>query len=122
MTTTTAPTGHRVDPTEVHDVLKKHVLVDGFHLVLDLERTTDPSFGTAIAADVPTSRFVRPPWATTPKMTTPEFKAHILPAALNSSRTPISTPRTRRAHRRPSREPAGGFQAHVLHRGGAVAA
>jgi len=44
MTTTTVPTGPatsarvgvRVAPTEVHDVLKKHLLVDGYHLVLDL--------------------------------------------------------------------------------------
>lgn len=27
-----------INPTEVHETLKKHILVDGFHIVMDLEK------------------------------------------------------------------------------------
>ena len=39
--TTTADTGEEnaIRPTEVHDILKKSILVDGFHLVADLEKS-----------------------------------------------------------------------------------
>ncbi|MEO8504890.1 MAG: L-lysine 6-transaminase [Acidobacteriota bacterium] len=87
MTTTTAPTGHRVDPTEVHDVLKKHLLVDGFHLVLDLERSHGPflwdSYRGRDVLDLFGSFSTCALGYNHPKMTTPEFKARILPAALH---------------------------------------
>jgi len=36
---TTAPIAPQVSPRDVHDVLKRHMLVDGYHLVQDLDRS-----------------------------------------------------------------------------------
>lgn len=35
-------TSHEVNPKEVHNVLKKHILADGFDFVLDLEKSSGP--------------------------------------------------------------------------------
>jgi len=85
--TTTLQAGTRVAPTDVHDVLKKHLLVDGFHLVLDLDRSHGPflwdSYRGRDVLDLFGSFSTCALGYNHPKMTTPEFKAHILPAAIN---------------------------------------
>jgi L-lysine 6-transaminase len=91
MTTTTIPAGIvpslRVDPADVHDVLKKHLLVDGYHLVLDLERSHGPFLWDSVRGrdvlDLFGSFSTCALGYNHPKMTTPEFQQHILPAALN---------------------------------------
>ena len=86
--TTTLQAGTRVAPTDVHDVLKKHLLVDGFHLVLDLDRSHGPflwdSYRGRDVLDLFGSFSTCALGYNHPKMTTPEFKAHILPAAILS--------------------------------------
>lgn len=85
--TTTLQDGTRVAPTDVHDVLKKHLLVDGYHLVLDLERSHGPflwdSYRGRDVLDLFGSFSTCALGYNHPKMTTPEFKARLLPAAIN---------------------------------------
>ncbi len=88
--TTSAQLGQRtthVAPQEVHDVLKRHILVDGYHLVIDLERSHgawihDNARGREVL-DLYTSFATLPLGYNHPKTRTPEFQARILPAALN---------------------------------------
>jgi L-lysine 6-transaminase len=84
---TTAPTAPRVSPREVHDVLKRHMLVDGYHLVQDLER----SHGSFIydssrdreVLDFYTSFATVPLGYNHPKMVDAETRERLVGAALN---------------------------------------
>ncbi len=84
---TTAPTAPRVSPREVHDVLKRHMLVDGYHLVQDLER----SHGSFIydsskdreVLDFYTSFATIPLGYNHPKMVDADTRERLVGAALN---------------------------------------
>ena len=76
-----------VPPQDVHDVLRQHILVDGYHLVVDLARSHG-SFLFDAARDREVLDFFGsfstcPIGYNHPKLDTPEFRARILPAALN---------------------------------------
>ena len=84
---TIAPTAPRVSPREVHDALKRHMLVDGYHLVQDLER----SHGSYIydsakdreVLDFYTSFATIPLGYNHPKMVDVETRERLAGAALN---------------------------------------
>ena len=84
---TTAPIAPHVSPREVHDVLKRHLLVDGYHLVQDLER----SHGSFIydsakdreVLDFYTSFATIPLGYNHPKMVSAETRERLAGAALN---------------------------------------
>lgn len=82
----------RIAPDEVFPRLQRHILADGFELVMDLER----SHG-AFIYDSLRGREILDLFACIstfalgynhPKITTPEFKERILPAALNKPANP----------------------------------
>jgi len=85
--TLTAHLQERIDPNEVHATLQQHMLVDGYRLVIDLDR----SHGSWIVdarkdrelLDFYTSFATLPLGYNHPKLTSAEFKQRILPAALN---------------------------------------
>jgi len=76
-----------IDPKNVHNALKKHILVDGFHMVMDLEKSHGSwIFDTATQKhilDGYTSFSTMPIGYNHPKLNTEEFKKRIIPAALN---------------------------------------
>ena len=90
MTSTTVrthPASLRVAPTDVHSALQKHMLVDGYRLVIDLERShgswvVDARRGREVL-DFYTSFATLPLGYNHPKLHTAEFRERILPAALN---------------------------------------
>jgi L-lysine 6-transaminase len=86
MSTTASPSVH-IPPSEVHDALKRHLLVDGYHLVMDLDRSHGAYlFDSARGRDVLdfyTSFATCPLGYNHPKLRAPEFAARLLPAAVN---------------------------------------
>lgn len=84
---TTAPTSVHIPPSAVHDALKRHVLVDGYHLVMDLDRSHGAYlFDSARGRDVLdfyTSFATCPLGYNHPKLRAPEFAERLLPAAIN---------------------------------------
>ena len=77
----------RVSPNDVHDHLRGHMLVDGFPLVMDLEKSQgaylyDSLRGRALL-DLFTCFSTCPLGYNHPQLDTPEFRERILPAALN---------------------------------------
>ncbi|HEX2252112.1 MAG TPA: L-lysine 6-transaminase [Thermoanaerobaculia bacterium] len=77
----------RVPANEVHDRLRRHMLVDGFHLVADLDKSRGPWLYDAIrerpVLDLYTSFSTCALGYNHPGLHTPEFRERILPAALN---------------------------------------
>jgi len=86
MTTSVRPSTH-VAPTEVREVLSRHVLVDGYHLVQDIEKSHGVWLHDAVRGRDVLDFFghfsTSPIGFNHPKATTEEFKARILPAAIN---------------------------------------
>jgi L-lysine 6-transaminase len=83
---TTASSAH-IAPSEVHSHLRKHMLVDGFSIVMDLEKSHgaflyDALRGTELL-DFFTCFSTCPLGYNHPLLDTPEFRERILPAALN---------------------------------------
>ncbi|MFN7943680.1 MAG: L-lysine 6-transaminase [Thermoanaerobaculia bacterium] len=85
--TTTVHSSIRVAPTEVRDVLSRHILVDGYHLVQDIERSHGVWLYDAVRGRDVLDFFghfsTNPVGFNHPKMQTPEFRQRILPAALH---------------------------------------
>lgn len=84
---TTAPTSVQIPPSAVHDALKRHLLVDGYHLVMDLDRSHgaylfDSARGREVL-DFYTSFATCPLGYNHPKLRSPEFVERVLPAAIN---------------------------------------
>lgn len=77
----------RLTPDEVHERLGRHILVDGFKMVMDLERSHGPWVYDARRGrellDLYTSFSTCPLGYNHPGLATPEFRERILPAALN---------------------------------------
>lgn len=77
----------RLAPSDVRDVLSRHMLVDGYHLVQDIEKSHGVFLHDAVRGRDVLDFFGH--FSTCPigfnhaKMTTPEFARRILPAALN---------------------------------------
>jgi len=86
MTTTDTPSV-RVAPADVRDTLARHILVDGYHLVQDIEKSHGPWLFGAVRGHDLLDFFghfsTNPIGFNHPKMTTDEFKERILPSALN---------------------------------------
>lgn len=86
MGTTTEPTV-QVSPQEVHDLLRQHILVDGYPLVVDLQRSEGPylydSRRNRRVLDLFSNYSTSPIGYNHPKIQSPEFRERILPAALN---------------------------------------
>ncbi len=77
----------RVAPDKVHDVLNKHILVDGYHIVMDLEKSHgswifDSRKGRDVL-DFYTNVAACPIGYNHPKLMEPEFRNRLLAAALN---------------------------------------
>lgn len=90
-------TSARLRPAEVHDRLREHILVDGFHLVVDLEKSRGPWIWDAIRErpilDLYTSFSTCPLGYNHPGLGDEEFVRRILPAALNKpANSDIYTP------------------------------
>jgi L-lysine 6-transaminase len=84
---TTAPIALQVSPRDVHDVLKRHLLVDGYHLVQDLDRSHgafiyDSSKDREVL-DFYTSFATIPLGYNHPKLVSAETRERLLGAALN---------------------------------------
>ncbi len=96
MSTTTLPSVH-VAPEDVHAVLSRHILVDGYHLVLDLRRSHGSFLYDLVRGrevlDFFGSFSTCPVGYNHPKVDTPEFRERILPSALNKpANSDIYTP------------------------------
>jgi L-lysine 6-transaminase len=89
---TTVQTGIHIPPGEVHDALRRHMLVDGYHLVMDVERSHGPwlydSRRGREVLDLFTSFATCPLGYNHPRVDTPEFRERILPAAINKLANP----------------------------------
>ena len=77
----------RVSPGEVHDVLGRHILVDGYHIVMDLKRSHgcwlyDAKKGRDVL-DFYTNFAACPIGYNHPKVMTPEFRERLLEASIN---------------------------------------
>ncbi len=74
-------------PSQVHDVLRKHMLVDGFDIVVDLERSKGSFLVDAITGkkylDFFTYFATAPIGHNHPKLRTPDIKKKLLRAAIN---------------------------------------
>jgi L-lysine 6-transaminase len=85
--TTTLRHSTRVAPSEVRDTLSRHILVDGYHLVQDIEKSHGVWLHDAVRGGDMLDLFghfsTNPIGFNHPKMATPEFAARILPPALN---------------------------------------
>jgi L-lysine 6-transaminase len=86
-TVQTPSAASRFAPTEVHEALQKHMLVDGYRLVIDLEKShgswiRDARRGRDVL-DFYTSFATLPLGYNHPGLHTAEFRERILPAALN---------------------------------------
>jgi len=78
---------HEIPPTQVHEVLAKHMLVDGFHLVMDLEKSHgswiyDATRNVEIL-DGYTSFATIPIGYNHPKLSDPTFKKNLFTASVN---------------------------------------
>lgn len=87
----------RFEPTEVRDELARHILVDGFRLVVDLAKSRGPWIYDAIrqrpVLDLYTSFSTCPLGYNHPGLHEEEFVARLLPAALNKpANSDIYTP------------------------------
>jgi L-lysine 6-transaminase len=86
MTTTATSTTH-VDAAAVRDTLAGHILVDGYHLVQDIEKSHGIWLHDAVRGRDLLDFFghfsTNPVGFNHPGMTTPEFRERILPAAIN---------------------------------------
>ncbi len=76
-----------IQPNEVFDALQRHILVDGFHLVMDLEKShgswiVDARDGKKYL-DFYTFFATAPLGHSHPKLNTPEFRAHLGAIALH---------------------------------------
>jgi len=85
-TTAPASLAHRVPASEVHDVLRRHMLVDGYHLVMDLERSQgawlyDAYRGRRVL-DLFMSFATCPVGYNHPRLLVPEFGERLLRAAI----------------------------------------
>ena len=84
---TTAPIAPQVSPRDVHDVLKRHMLVDGYHLVQDLDRSHGAfiydSSKDRLVLDFYTSFATIPLGYNHPKLVSAETRERLLGAALN---------------------------------------
>ncbi|HEX2165048.1 MAG TPA: L-lysine 6-transaminase [Thermoanaerobaculia bacterium] len=90
-------TSARLRPAEVHARLREHILVDGFHLVVDLEKSRGPWIWDAIRErpilDLYTSFSTCPLGYNHPGLGDEEFVRRLLPAALNKpANSDIYTP------------------------------
>ncbi len=85
--TTTLHQSVRFLPGEVRDALSRHILVDGYHMVQDIERSHGVFLYDAVRGRDVLDFFghfsTSPLGFNHPKTTTPEFARRILPAALN---------------------------------------
>ena len=75
-----------LSPNEVLDVLSRHILVDGYHVVMDLEKSRgsylyDARSGRPLL-DFFTNFATMPVGYNHPKMADPEFRERLLQAAL----------------------------------------
>lgn len=86
MTTTATSTTH-VDAAAVRDTLAEHILVDGYHLVQDIEKSHGIWLHDAVRGRDLLDFFghfsTNPVGFNHPGMATPEFRERILPAAIN---------------------------------------
>jgi L-lysine 6-transaminase len=77
----------RVAPADVRDVLSRHILVDGYHLVQDIEKSHGVFLHDAVRGRDMLDFFghfsTNPVGFNHPKLATPEFERRILPAAIN---------------------------------------
>jgi len=77
----------RCTPDQVRDVLARHILVDGYHMVQDIEKSHGVFLHDAVRGRDVLDFFghfsTSPLGFNHPKTTTPEFARRILPAALN---------------------------------------
>ncbi len=84
---TATPTTAQVSPHEVHEILGRHMLVDGYRLVIDLERSHGSHIFDARRErellDFYTSFATLPLGYNHPKLVTPEFQRRLQPAALH---------------------------------------
>lgn len=82
------PQSPSVGATDVFDSLRKHMIVDGFHLVMDLEKSHGSWIYDALrqrdVLDGYTSFSTVPCGYNHPKLVTEEFKKRLAPAALNN--------------------------------------
>jgi len=85
--TTTLGNTVRVAPADVRDTLSRHILVDGYHLVQDIEKSHGVWLHAALRGREMLDFFghfsTNPVGFNHPKMATPEFRERILPSALN---------------------------------------
>ncbi len=85
--TTTLSDSVRFTPEAVREALARHILVDGYHLVQDIERSHGVYLYDAVRGRDVLDFFghfsTNPVGFNHPKMTNEEFRARILPAALN---------------------------------------
>jgi len=85
--TITATNSVRVAPGEVREVLSRHILVDGYHLVQDIEKSHGAWLHGAVGGRDLLDFFghfsTNPVGFNHPKMATAEFRERIFPAALN---------------------------------------
>ena len=85
--TTNVHNSIRCTPQEVREVLSRHILVDGYHLVQDIEKSHGVYLHDAVRGRDVLDFFghfsTSPLGFNHPKLTTPEFAQRILPAALN---------------------------------------
>lgn len=77
----------RFTPQEVRDVLSRHILVDGYHMVQDIQKSHGVFLHDAVRGRDVLDFFghfsTSPLGFNHPKMTSPAFAERILPAALN---------------------------------------
>jgi len=83
--TLSSPT--RVAAADVRDALRKHILVDGYHLIQDIEKSHGVWLHDAVRGRDLLDFFghfsTNPVGFNHPQMSTPEFRERILPAAIN---------------------------------------
>jgi L-lysine 6-transaminase len=77
----------RIEPSDVRDALSRHMLVDGYHLVQDIEKSHGVWLHAAVRGRDLLDLFghfaTNPIGFNHPKMATAEFRDRILPSALN---------------------------------------
>lgn len=85
--TTTVHRSVRCSPQEVREVLARHILVDGYHMVQDIEKSHGVFLHDAVRGRDVLDFFghfsTSPLGFNHPKLATPEFAQRILPAAIN---------------------------------------
>ncbi len=117
----------RVAPEDVHAVLSRHLLVDGYHLVLDLRRSHGPYLFDLVRGrevlDFFGSFSTCPIGYNHPGLDNPEFHARILPSALNKpANSDIYTPEMAEFVATFARTVPDAFKEHLFFvEGGAVA-